>query len=187
MKFKIILFLFIMLLFACKHKDPAPVAEELIINPGADDGELTPNGWYHENYPNSQLTDRTSWATAVFVSPSHSLEIAQPFLDDINYSFWAQRYDGTTPVGKDMTLSVKIKGDTIVGTGAFIALYADGSTTPAMQTSVSDPITGTFDWTTYTIKLPALLDSVETVRVHFFFQTNTTGKVYFDDASLTHN
>jgi hypothetical protein len=47
-------------------------------------------------------------------------------------------------------------------------------------------INGTKDWTTYTVELKEKVRSdINNIRVFLFYLPETSGTVYFDDASLT--
>lgn len=48
------------------------------------------------------------------------------------------------------------------------------------------PISGTFDWTEYSVELDNIDDSTDVLRIYLIFFQNTTGEVYFDDISLTY-
>jgi hypothetical protein len=55
------------------------------------------------------------------------------------------------------------------------------------STADASDITGTFDWTEYTVTLPGLSKNVTSIFVNLFYYPGTTGKVFFDDATLMHN
>jgi hypothetical protein len=157
-------------------------------NANMESGTTAPSTWFNRT-PTSAIP--AMWSTDAASSPSHSLKISQTtVIDPSDYNYWGQTYSGTIPVGKDLTLKVKIKGDKLTGAGVSIVIRADGATTPNLQFISTEGVTsisGTFDWKTYTLTLPKLNSDVKYVIIYFIYLPNTTGTVYFDDASLTHN
>jgi hypothetical protein len=121
-------------------------------------------------------------------SPSHSLMIS----DSVNYpqyfSYWYQKYTGKMPVGRNLTLFVRIKGENITGQGVSIAIRSDRNTEQKqfVSTQSDRKITGTFNWKEYSVELPDLDTNADAVWVFLVFLQGTTGKVYFDDINLVY-
>jgi hypothetical protein len=173
-------------LFSCgKKSDPAPLV--LLTNLDMEQGTSQPTAWF--NFAGNG--GATTWTTEQSVSPKHSLKISNDVAYSQNIALWSQTYQGAMPVGKDLVLAVKIKGN-LIGSGVSIALRADETTTiqsAAKQFSSTEgvtPIGGNFDWTAYQVKLVGLQSSIKSITVYFIYLPNTTGTVYFDDATLTY-
>jgi hypothetical protein len=122
-------------------------------------------------------------------SPDHSLLISRTDLNSNPYefAFWSQFFTEKIPVGKQLTLRVWIKGVDLTGNGISLVVRTDGefnqlqfATTQYMTT-----ISGTFDWTEYTLDFPAVDPETKQLWIFLVFLDNTTGKVYFDDVTLT--
>jgi hypothetical protein len=85
---------------------------------------------------------------------------------------------------------VKIKSK-LEGTGASIAIRGDdtfppsGSAEQFVTTQAITPISGTFAWTEYTIKLDDVETATRSLTVYLMILPNTTGEAYFDDVSLS--
>lgn len=187
MKTSLLTLSLIALLFSgCSKNDPAP-AIELLNNGNVESGTSAPTSWFNRT-PTSSIP--VAWSTDVASSPTHSLKISQTaVINTSDFTYWGQTYTGNMPTGKDVTLSVKIKGVNLTGPGVSIVIRADGDVTPQLQfvsTQNTTTISGTFDWTTYTLKLPKLTSGVTYLIVYLVYLPNTTGTVYFDNASLTH-
>ena len=177
--------LFLFILISCSKDDPQP--EQLLVNTKMEDGLYGPNGWSH--FASNFGIDGGTWVPDQTNADNHVLKISLAQSDITSLSAWSQLYSGATPVGKDVTLSVRIKGDKLIGTGVSIAIRGDvrsGQQT-FYTTEGTITINQTFDWKTYTLKAPAIPENVKTIHVFLIILPGTTGTVYFDDASLTHN
>ncbi len=175
------------LFFSCHKSDVAPL--QLLTNSNMEAGGMQPDNWRYVS--SSPDTIVGTWTTAFSSSSSHALEITR--ITNINpakLGYWRQDFLGTIPTGKNLTLNVKIKGVNIAGLGAAIAIRTDdqatanGNALQFMTTQGVVPITGTFDWTTYTVKLTGVSPSAEYITVFLFLLNNSTGTVYFDEAYL---
>ena len=89
------------------------------------------------------------------------------------------------------SLEVKIKSN-LIGEGISIVIRGDNTVHPTgtaeqfVTTQGSSPISGTFDWTDYGVKLANVDASTQSLTVYLVYLQNTTGEVYFDDISLTY-
>ncbi|NLY91572.1 MAG: hypothetical protein GX081_08210 [Firmicutes bacterium] len=106
-----------------------------------------------------------------------------------NYLYVFQTYRGSIPVGKKLKLAVRIKTENLTGEGAAIAIRCDdavpGAADQFVTTQGKIQITGTKDWTTYTVELGERVRSdIEAITVFLLYLPKTSGVVYFDDASL---
>ena len=171
------------ILVGCDKDDPKPV--QLIVNGNMESGTSGPTGWISDTSP--EITN--AWTSDAFSSSNHSLKITSA-TGPVSGSFWAQVYDGAIPTGKDLTLRVKIKCNNVVGEGVSIALRADDNTPAVLQFSTTqgtETIDGTFDWKTYDVTIEDVDGDATIILVYLIFLPNTTGTVYFDDASLEYN
>jgi hypothetical protein len=88
-------------------------------------------------------------------------------------------------------LKVKAKGN-LTGQGISIAIRGDdansvnGYAKQFATTQGTSPISGTFNWTEYSVKLNNVDASLESITIYVIFLNNTFGDVYFDDISLTY-
>lgn len=182
MKNLALLIIAICLFISCKKEDPIPT--QLL---KSTDLESDLSAWdnygstvYGFNF-NPTCTNEESF------SPTHSLILNCETADSINWHCWSQLYTGKMPFGEDLTLSQKIKAVNLTGLGVFIKIVAfDGVNKYALQTATSEGLTGTFNWTEYSITLPDLSKAVTSIYVTMYYPPKTTGKVYFDDITLTH-
>jgi hypothetical protein len=186
MKVTIIFVVILFAFFSCSKKDPALI--QLLTNNDMETGGIQPSGWNYYSPTDSILG---SWTTSAASSPTHSLEISRSTtIDSPKFGYWQQGYSSTIPTRKNLALSVKIKGANLLGYGAAIAIRTDNPTTMtgyALQFSTtqnSTRIIGTFDWTTYTVKLTNVDPTAKFITIYLLLLSNTTGTAYFDDANL---
>lgn len=122
-------------------------------------------------------------------SPTHSLKIARTEVDTTNFFFWTQSYSGAIPVGDPLILTAKVKGVSLDGAGVILVIRCDGALSDMIHFVTTEGIhniSGTFDWTTYTLSIPELSEDVKHIYVYLVYLPYTTGTVYFDDITLTH-
>jgi hypothetical protein len=186
MKKIVLLIIVTCIIISCKKEDPIPA--QLLKNTDLESGDLTVwdnygSTTYGYNF-NPTCTNEESF------SPTHSLILNCESANNTDWHCWSQIYTGKMPFGEDLTLSVKIKGVNLTGQGVCINIVTfDGVSQTAIQTATSQgstSITGTFNWTDYSITLPDLSKSVTSIFVTLYYFPNTTGKVYFDNITLTH-
>jgi hypothetical protein len=130
-----------------------------------------------------------SWTDEDSFSPTHSLKIARTIIDTTNFWYWDQIYSGIMPTGRTLTLTAKIKGVNLTGEGVSIFIRGDGANQSNLQFATTQgdiSITGTFDWSTYSVSLSTLSTDVYHIVVFLIYLPKTTGTVYFDDIKLTH-
>ena len=174
------LLLCVCMVLSCKKEDQIP--SQLLKN---SDMELTDQKWVNSGTGGAFVA---SWTTDESYSPTHSLKLSSPNSDPDNFWYFGQGYSDKIPIGEELTLTAKIKGDNLVGAGVAIAIRCDGDD-PNLQFETSQDyivINGTFNWTTYTVKLSNV--SLETTGIMVYLSTlpSTTGTAYFDDVTLTH-
>ncbi|NRB51304.1 MAG: hypothetical protein HRU41_26770 [Saprospiraceae bacterium] len=161
-------------------------ANELLSNGDLEIGSGTPNGWFsNAPCPDTEL----SWTEEEAFSPRKSLKISNPTLESTCFSFWGQSFSTDIPIGKSLSLSVQIKGQ-LEGEGVSIVIrgddspLADGSGEQFVTTQGNSPISGTFNWTEFSIGLGTVEPNIQSITVFLVYLPNTTGTVYFDDVSL---
>mgnify|MGYP002410551778 FL=1 len=108
--------------------------------------------------------------------------------DAESFAYWHQTISTNVPIGKKVKLKVKIKTDNLTGTGAAIAIRCDNNSGLAQFTSTAGRISivGSTDWKYYSIELNERVRAdIKSITVYLLFTSgNTTGTIYFDDASL---
>jgi hypothetical protein len=171
----------ICMIFSCKKEDSNPT--QLLQNTNME--VVNSSTW--SNF----MTGTGFTATMTYeesFSPNYSLKISRTVIDTAKFCSWYQMYSGKIPVGRDLTLTAKIKGVNLSGTGVSIVIRGDGAT-PGLQfetTQNAVPISGTFDWATYTLNLSKVQSDVTSIIVYLVYLPKTTGTVYFDDVTLTY-
>lgn len=130
-----------------------------------------------------------NWSNEESFSPVYSLNISRTVIDTVKIWYWWQKYSGIIPVGRDLTLKAKIKAVNLSGDGVSIVIRCDGEV-PNLQFASTQGvvnINGTFDWSTYTVSLPNVQSNITSIFVFLVYRPKTTGKVYFDDVTLSYN
>ncbi|MCE2934478.1 MAG: hypothetical protein ACK5WO_05155 [Cyclobacteriaceae bacterium] len=184
MKYFLTFCLFLPLLIGCQD-DPEPVIQ-LLVNGDMETGAASPNSWWNRE----QTVYSTEWTTEEASKGSKSLKISASQTDPINFAFWAQTFSGSIPVEKNVVLSVSVKGKDLTGQGVSIVIRGDAESSPGgpaeqgSTTQGTTNITGTFDWTTYTVRLTGIERDIKSLTIYLILLPNSTGEVYFDEASL---
>lgn len=177
--------LLLLILVSCA-KDEVDPPMELFANTNVEAGTNVPEAWWS----NANGTDAVfNWSDQEAYSESRSLEISSSVDGLANVAYWGQTVITNIPVGKDLTLNVRIKSN-VTGAGAAVAIAClnASSITQAQQFSTTQgtsAITGNADWTSYTVKLENVQSDITEIRVYLMLLSNSTGKVYFDDITLT--
>ncbi|HBH82639.1 MAG: hypothetical protein A2X04_12215 [Bacteroidetes bacterium GWF2_41_9] len=200
MKTRFLIFLILLSVLACKKDEEEPVEEEIIPDQllGDTDAELLQSVFLSsiqatttgERYSGSMTTYGFNLGRVENVSrsPIHSFMISRTNPDPIYYAYYSQRYPRTMPYGNDLTLKAHIKGVDLEGEGISLIIRCEDKSLAPVQvvtTEGSVSIKGTFDWTAYTVELKDLQSTVDVLYVYLNYLPNTTGKVYFDDITLT--
>jgi len=182
----ILLMLTLFTFFGCKKEEVQ--TGQLIINGNVELGTETSDNWWHST---DQENFNVIWTDQVSFSPVKSLEISNQVTDPIKSAFWGQSISSNLPYGKAITLKVKIKGN-LKGSGLFLAIRGD-DTNPAsgdpeqfVTTQGITTISGTFDWTDYSLMLSSVDASTKILNVFLFYSPNTTGEAFFDDITLSY-
>jgi hypothetical protein len=174
----------ICIFFSCKKEDSNP--NQILKNTDMETLSSSVQTW-------SNYGDGTgfiaSWSNEVSFSPVYSLKISRTAIDTAKIWYWWQKYSGTIPVGRDLTLKAKIKGVNLSGNGAALVIRCDGAE-PNLQFETTQGmvnINGTFDWSTYTLSLSNVKSNITSIFVFLLYLPKTTGTVYFDDVTLSYN
>lgn len=161
-------------------------SNELLLNGDLEMGSGAPNGWFTSApCPNTTF----SWTDEESFSPSKSLKISNSTLESDCFTFWGQTLNTDIPTGKSLTLRVRIKSQ-LEGEGVSIVIRGDdtpdisGFSEQFVTTQGTSPISGTFDWTEYSISLGTVEATTESLTVYLVYLPETTGDVFFDDVSL---
>jgi|GEM_PF-950783 hypothetical protein len=161
---------------------------QLISNGNVEAGSTSPCSWWKtDSYGKYNLTstDQESF------SGRKSLNISIQNAHTDAFAYWGQTITTNIPIGMDVTLRAKIKGD-LEGEGVSIALRGDDTTSPSgpdaqfISTQYKTKITGQFNWKEYSIKLDNVDSSTQSLTVYLIYLPKTTGHVFFDDISLTY-
>jgi hypothetical protein len=170
----------------CAKEEAKP--QQLLVNGNFENGNTVPTDW---GYITEKDIYNGEWSDKEFVSPCKSAKISSLKSDSTVFSFWYQTITDNLPFGKDVTLKVKIKGN-MSGKAISIASRTDDTTIPTgrveqfITTENLSPITGSFNWSERIITLSNVKPTSKSIIVYFINLPNTTGEVYFDNASLTY-
>jgi len=169
---------------SCKKEEVQPV--QLVSGGDLETGSSRPNGWWSST---GQGNYDLNWSEEESFSPKKSLKISTQTSNATNFAFWALTINTNIPVGKDVTLKVKVKSK-LVGKGISLLIRGDDTVTPAgytEQASAEGPfISGTHDWQEQSVKMTKVGENIKSLTIYLIYSSNTTGEVYFDDVSLTY-
>jgi len=182
----ILLTLFSIILFSSCKKDDDMVVE--FLNNGSLEAGIngSPDDWVFATGNNIYDLD---WTTEESHSPSRSLRISTETGDSTNFAFWAQTFNTDIPHGQDVTLNVWIKSE-LIGNGVSIVIrgddtdFPDGTAEQFVTTQGSLDISGSFDWSEYSVKLENVDTDINSLTVYLVYLGGTAGTVYFDDVQL---
>ncbi len=190
---KIKWYLFVIVIFflaSCKKDEEVVPVVELLLNGDAEAGSTFPENWFFSSGQTANAYG-VGWSKEEANSGMKSLKLWINTADETNFAFWAQTISTDLPVGKTVTLKVKIKAD-LTGEGVSIAVRGDDTAPPEgaaeqfATTSGTTSITGKFDWKEYNIKLDKVEATTKSLTAILILNPGTTGSVYFDDASLSY-
>jgi hypothetical protein len=173
--------------------DPVPKGTQLLANTNLSANSSSVSPWNAVSAPGFDL----GVSQEVFRSGFQSIFIEN--LDSLNENAgtWRQTYSGVLPrEGRSLKLKAHIKGDDIElrgpGSNVYISIRAfpvedsNGSTTGRFVTSQNRAfVRGTFDWEPLEITLSSVPEQVDFIVVYLVMGPRATGKVYFDDITLT--
>lgn len=136
-------------------------------------------------------------STDIFSSGTQSIFIENLDSLNINSGTWTQTYRGIIPnPGRRISLRAHLKGEDIQTFGPESNVYIsmrmfpveddNGSTVGRFISSQSRVlVNGTFDWRPLEVSLNRIPPQVEFIVVYLVMGPRTTGKVFFDDITLT--
>jgi hypothetical protein len=187
---KYLFVLMMLVVFACSKDDvnEQPVLTQLLLNSNMELGGTQPQNWY--DYGSGPVSDFVvNWTSQDFYSASKSLMIARTVSDPTNFWDWGQVYEGSMSPGKDLLLSIQVKGVNLSGQGVSLVIRGDGAdgkvvANQYVTTQGHIDIKGTFGWTKHAVRLNSLSSNVKKIYVFLVYLPGTTGEVYFDDATL---
>ena len=184
-----LLFFMPLLFISCSKEDNDVqdlASNELLSNGNLEIGSGGPLGWFRSApCPDTRML----WTEEEAFSLLKSFKMSNSTLESQCFSFWGQNLNTDIPTGKSLTLRVRIKGQ-LEGEGVSIAIRGDdtpeisGTGERFATTQDSSPISGTFDWTTYSLSLDMVEPTIQSLTVYLTYLPNTTGDVFFDDVSL---
>ena len=180
----------ISLMSGCGKKEPYVYAGvELLENGNMEEGEPgdpLPSGW--GKWGQGATEEQLGHITYITDSEDDNSYIKiDTITKENNFIYAYQSIENNIPKGKKLKLTVKIKTENLTGGGAAIAIRCNvkGKAAQFVSTQWKIPIEGTKDWTTYTVELNERVRSdIESITAFLLFTSDTSGTVYFDDASL---
>jgi hypothetical protein len=191
---KIFLLLFISTLFIqCREDDGLPSNTQLLKNSDIDSSDGIVSPWMAITEPGFFLGS----SIEIFRSENRSLFIENRDSLNTNSATWRQSYNGPMPKkGRKLVLRAFVKGENIELKGpesnVFISIRAfpvedsEGNTFGRYVTTQNQIlVTGTFDWTQLRLTLPSTPKEIDNIVVYLVMGSRTTGKVFFDDITLT--
>ncbi|MCS4432931.1 hypothetical protein [Aquiflexum gelatinilyticum] len=181
------------ILISCAQDDDLPAKTQLLRNSDLEspDGSISP--WVPVTEPGFNLGS----STEVFRSSKKSLFIENSDSLNTNSATWRQSYNGPMPSkGRKLVLRAHLKGENIELKGpesnVFISIRAfpvedsNGNTFGRYVTTQNQiGVSGTFEWTQLRLTLPNTPEEVDNIVVYLVMGSRTTGKIYFDDITLT--
>jgi hypothetical protein len=149
-------------------------------------GKTFPSSWF---YNPLQSRHQPSWSAKQSGSNDYHFAISSEVSDADNISFFGQTVVSPIPKGKKLMLRARIKAENLTGQGASIAIRCDGPNGSVAGASTEDKtvLNGTFDWKEVSLVLDKVLDETNAIWVFLVYLPYTTGKVSFDDITLSYN
>jgi len=148
-----------------------------------------PAGWRLsiENFssPNNYQNGRTTDFSA---SDSNSIFISTTSIDNVSeYAVFRQRImNPSVPIGSFVRFKFKVKTEQLSGRG-FVAYLWVINRQGYFPLEASRNVSGTTDWAEYISEEIQVLDNLDELRLHVGINSNTTGKVFFDDVVIEYN
>ncbi len=158
---------------------------QLLDDPSLNNGQNFPNNWY---YLQNNSNHKFFWSPKADNPKDFYFAIETGTLDAVNYSVFIQTVKTPIPKGKQLVLRAKVKAEQLTGLGADLAIRCEGPQgliTGALS-QPENPIKGDFDWKEFTVVLDKVPDETTSIVVALLYERSTTGKVYFDDITLSY-
>lgn len=132
----------------------------------------------------------------VFFSGNRSLFLEGTTEEATGSVAWVQHYTGPMPfANRRLRLRAMMKGENIELNGinsnvwvtvrAWPAEGASGTFGRSVSSQRTNFISGTFDWTPFELTLPNFPNDSNRISVFLVMGPRTTGKIYFDEITLT--
>jgi predicted DNA binding CopG/RHH family protein len=138
----------------------------------------------------SSLVHSGSVSSTVYASPHHSLMIkAQPGGSQDQFSYFGDTVSiKGISAGSELVLKAMVKTVNVTTTATIVLRVDYQKKTAAFWTSgQAMAISGTQDFTEYTLKMPYFPEQADAIYVFLMLYDTTTGSVYFDDIQVTNN
>lgn len=158
---------------------------QLLDDPGLNNGKNFPDSWqYWQNDSNHKFF----WSPKTDNPKDFYFALEATAFDMVNYSFLSQTVTTPIPKGKQLVLRAKVKAEQLTGAGANLVVRCEGLQGVLVVASARPQISiaGHFDWKEFSIVLDKVPDETNTIQVLLSYLPATTGKVYFDDITLTY-
>gem|GEM_PF-1121986 len=182
------------LLSSCiEQQSLLPTGTELLKNTDFSSSMDNVSPWIAVSSPGFNL----GVSDTVFRSGSRSIFIKNTDIFNENSGNWTQVYNGSIPgPGQRVRLRAHLKGENIrlftPNSNVFISLRffpvqdSGGSLAGRFISSQQQiRVDGTFDWRPIELVVNSVPEDVESVAVFLVMGPRVTGKVYFDDVTLT--
>ncbi|MGY6744885.1 MAG: hypothetical protein ACXIUQ_19270 [Cecembia sp.] len=190
---KLILMATILLSSCIEQQSLLPTGTELLKNTDFSSSMDNVSPWIAVSSPGFNL----GVSDTVFRSGSRSIFIENTDIFNENSGNWTQVYNGPIPgPGQRVRLRAHLKGENIrlftPNSNVFISLRffpvqdSGGSLAGRFISSQQQiRVDGTFDWRPIELVVNSVPEDVESVAVFLVMGPRVTGKVYFDDVTLT--
>jgi hypothetical protein len=180
----------LLLIGACAENEEAPVGAQLLGNTNISDSPNDVSPWSAQNFTGFQ---KTGVSKEVFLTGFQSLYIDSPDEASSVDASWTQTYSGPMPpAGSTLELSAFVKGVNIErnstgSIGIFMRIFPqyEGNNFIGRSAASQEILEGDFDWSRLKITLEKFPANAESITVTLFMPNLTTGRVYFDEITLT--
>ena len=158
---------------------------QLLDDPSLNNGNNFPNSWY---YWQNNSNHKFFWSPKENNSKDFYFALETYSFDTAHASFFMQTIKTPIPKGKQLILRSKIKAENLTGQGVSIAIRCEGpeSMVAFASTEGKTKIEGSFDWKEFSVVLDKVPDETNQLHVFLLYLPATTGKVFFDDITLTY-
>lgn len=187
--------LVIPLLIACAaEEEHLPPGTQLMLNPNLSLYTDSVFPWTVSPFAGA----KTGASTEVFMTGNRSLFIEIP--DSLKYTSgsWRQTYTGPMPVqGSSLELMVFLKGENLRivegSTASLLITFSvdfrgythEKTSVRSVSSDIASKLQGDFDWTPIRLTLDNFPANANSISVNLGMLSLTTGKVYFDEITLT--
>lgn len=180
----------ILLALSCnKDDDKGGVSQNFITNGDIENGRQDWNiGFSGQSIENNYIHGVSDEFAS---SPKSSLFIScETVKNKEAFTYFVQSFPASSfKKGDNLTLKVQVKGENLIGKGVSVAFRGDkdgaSSSVFFKTTQGFNPLVGTFPFKEVKVNLNPYLGDADQIIVFLILLPETTGKVYFDDISLT--